>query len=335
MTARAGIQLPQKSGSLTLSNLSTEYYLLHQKKETQTKTNPIPMLGLGFYFFWIISASVFVNWKENSCHILMGQKSGGCLYIIQEVKDWRSFILTWGQQNKVTEEQCGRSSAVHMQANARLHLGASVPAGLGCRCFFHWNLMQVLHAPSCQEGWHLPLSAGIQSLLCKVSCSQATSTPGIVPGTEPVPLTSQHSQTLPRSTARAACPGSGSASWPSEGPLCLSLVLAEAEWVPLLRSRNALHETTSPGITPLCGAAMAWAFLLRAAENEPVKTCRNQQLPWFSRTKLRNWCQGLLHPGVNRWYCSFNVWHSWGIPMVKETSTAEWMNGKTNGFKLI
>lgn len=170
--------------------------------------------------------------------------------------------------------------------------------------------------------------------------------------TEPVPSlwASQHIRTGSRALRRDS---SGMTpkqhSWSSVawllGSVCLTLkrtglleLSAELRQneSPRFRSWHAHHGTTDLRITLLCGAAVASAFLLRAAENKPVKTCRNWQLSsCFSHIKLQNWCQVLPHSGLHRWYCFFNVWHSCSIPTRKETSTTEWMNGKTNCFKLI
>lgn len=70
-TARDGMQLPKKSISFTLSNLSPAYCFLHQKKKKsrtkQTLSDTWLSVVFIFFFSWIISASVFVIWKKSTC----------------------------------------------------------------------------------------------------------------------------------------------------------------------------------------------------------------------------------------------------------------------------
>lgn len=262
-TARAGMQLPQKSGLLTLSNLSPAYSLLHQKKETQTKANPFLCLALVFIFCWIISASVFVNWKENVCvtHARVTNLVGVCILYkrskIREISFWPEGNRARLLKSSVPAHQLYRSRQMQGCIWQDWAVDSCLVTGIWCRtCMDHL----VRRADACTS---LHSQQGIQSPLCKGSCSFP-----ILPPT-------------------------------------------------------------------LCGAAMARAFLVKAAENNPVKTRRNQQLECFSHSKLQNWCRVPPHSGLHRWYSSFNVWHSCGIPMVKGTSTTEWMNGKTNCFTLI
>lgn len=150
------MQLPRKLGSFILSNLSLAYSFLQQKKykpkSEQTLPYPWPC------FFWVISTPVFVNWKENACIAYISifhQKSGGCMCIIQEIKGWRNFILIWGQQNKVTEEQHVCLSATQIKANPRQH-----------DCWQDWEAETLLWSPKLDPGlawthknsWHLHLT---------------------------------------------------------------------------------------------------------------------------------------------------------------------------------
>lgn len=120
-TATAGVPLPQKAGPFTLVHWSQR--VLHQMNTKQNRTNSWP-----WYLFFLDNFSFCVWQLEEKCmcHIHIDQQSGGCLYIIQEIKGWRHFILIWGQQNQgYWGAACMCSSAMQIKANARLHWGAA------------------------------------------------------------------------------------------------------------------------------------------------------------------------------------------------------------------
>ena len=118
------------------------------------------MLGLDI-FLGNFSFCVCQPKGKCMCRIHIDQKSGGCLYIIQEIKGWRNFILIWGQQNKVTEEQHACSSPIQIKANARLHLGATELTGLRSSntSLVTEALCRTCMDASYKKGWHLHLTA--------------------------------------------------------------------------------------------------------------------------------------------------------------------------------
>lgn len=133
-----------------------------RKEETPPNPKPFPMLGLDIFFFLDnFSFCVCQLERKCMCRIHIDQKSGGCLYIIQQIKGWRNFILIWGQQTKVTEDQHACSSAIQIKANARWHLGAAELAGLVSS---NTSLVTEARCRTCtdishKKGWHLHLTA--------------------------------------------------------------------------------------------------------------------------------------------------------------------------------
>lgn len=120
-------------------------------------------------------------------------------------------------------------------------------AGLSCGCFLgHWNLMQDLHGPSCQGGWHLDVTALLtrdQSPLCKASvprphprqelcsaqscASDQPAQPNQQPGTAPMAQ-----EALPR-------------AWPEQPVLAPRLSLPDHKRTTLLELRAELRQNDS------------------------------------------------------------------------------------------
>lgn len=132
-----------------------------RKEETPQTPNPFLCLALIFFFLDNFSFCVCQLERKCMCCIHIDQKSGGCLYIIQQIKGRRNFILIWGQETKVTEDQHACSSAIQIKANARWHLGATELAGLRSS---NTSLVTEARCRTCtdttyKKGWHLHLTA--------------------------------------------------------------------------------------------------------------------------------------------------------------------------------
>ena len=240
------MQSPWKPGLFTLSNLSPAYSFLHQKKKPKTKQT-LSQAGPCYLFFLDNFSFCGCQLKGKCmCRIHIDQKSGGCLYIIQEIKGWRNFILIWGQQNKVTEKQHVCSSAIQTKANTSFHLGAQswqdweaatllwslkLNAGLAgthlrragtCTAPY---FQQEIQSPTCNVPYFLchihTRQEGTAQHLCRRSKQVGTSKAAAERCTETA------REQPASSTAGAAWPGSEvPCAWHSKGPVCLSLVLS-------------------------------------------------------------------------------------------------------------
>lgn len=128
---------------------------------------------------------------------------------------------------------------------------------------------------------------------------------------------------------------------PEQPVLALRLSLPDPQkntWLEL-RAELRKNESHCCGAGVLTMTPQAWAshhwvvtpFLLRAAENEPAQTCRNQQLSCFSRPKLQNWHQVLRTAQmISLLQCVTFMWHS-NSERNQHDQMDEWKNELLHG----
>lgn len=319
------------------------------------------MLGLGIYFFWIISASVFVNWKENACVT----HSWVCTRVWCEFSfQFRNLVGVCVLYRKAKTGEV----SFYPEDNKRRLLKSSVPTH---QLYRSRQMQDCIWVPQCWQdwatdafwslefdaglawtflsgGWHLHLSALLtrDPVPCvsgelflvhihKRNCAQHRACPSEQPA--------QPHQEL--GAAAVAQEPSQEHSQSSLSWLRLSLLTLRNTTLLGLRAELRQDEshcswaamlTMAPRAPPHC-VWLPWSFLLRAAENEPVKAHRNQQLPWFPCTKLQNWSQALctqectddIAPSVYDIHGAFLGWKKPARPngWMEKRMAASWFKG--------